>query len=81
MIFETDLGNVTYGAWMQDAKMSLKHYGKWNKVAIVSDQKFVEKLSYIFNIITPAEAKGFPVADIEIAKSWVSAPKEATATS
>ena len=81
MVFETDLSNITYGAWMQDAKMSIKHFGKWNKVAIVSDQKYVEKLAYIFNYLSPAEAKGFPVSDIEIAKAWVAAPAASAATS
>ncbi|MGI8637508.1 MAG: STAS/SEC14 domain-containing protein [Segetibacter sp.] len=78
MIFETDLSNFTYGAWMQDAKMSLKHFAKWNKIAIVSDQKIVEKLTHLFTFISPAEAKGFPLSDIEIAKIWVSASKQAT---
>ena len=76
MIFETDLGNFTYGAWMQDAKLSLKHFAKWNKIAIVSDQKIVERLAHVFNFISPAEAKGFPVSDIELAKLWVAAPKD-----
>ena len=76
MVFETDIKNFTYGAWMQDAKMSLKQFSKWNKVAIVTDQKIIEKLSYIFNYISPAEAKGFPISDIELAKTWVAAPKE-----
>lgn len=79
MIFETDLGNFTYGAWMQDAKMSLKHFAKWNKIAIVSDQKIVEKVAPVFSFLSPAESKGFPVSDIELAKIWVAAPKEMTA--
>ncbi|GEO10831.1 STAS/SEC14 domain-containing protein [Segetibacter aerophilus] len=77
MVLETDLGNFTPGAWMQDAKASLKHFAKWNKIAIVSDQKIVEKLAHVFTYISPAEAKGFPVSDIELAKGWVAAPEEA----
>ena len=76
MLFETDVQNFTYGAWMQDAKMSLQQFSKWNKIAIVSDQKVVEKFSYIFNYLSPAEAKGFPVSDIALAKTWVAAPKQ-----
>jgi hypothetical protein len=76
MVFETDLGNFTSGAWLQDAKVSLKHFAKWNKIAIVSDQKIVEKFAYVFNYISPADAKGFPVSDIELAKAWVAVPQE-----
>ena|SRR4051812_29491998 len=78
MILETDLANFTYGAWMQDAKLSLKHFAKWNKVAIVSDQKTVERLAPVLGFISPAESKGFPVSDIELAKLWLVAPKEST---
>ena len=78
MVFETDIKNFTYGAWMQDAKMSLKQFAKWNKIAIVTDQKIIEKISHIFNFISPAESKGFPVSDIELAKAWVAAPREVT---
>jgi hypothetical protein len=80
MIFETDLGNFSYGAWMQDAKVSLKHFAKWNKIAIVSDQKIVERLAHVFNFISPADAKGFPVSDIELAKNWVAAPAKSAAS-
>lgn len=76
MVFETDIKNFSYGAWMEDAKMSLKHFGKWHKIAIVTDQKIIERLSHIFNFISPAEAKGFPVSDIEIAKAWLLSSKK-----
>lgn len=78
MILETDVANFTYGAWMQDAKISLKHYVKWHKVAIVTDQKVIEKISHFLSFVSPAEVKGFPVSDVELAKAWVAAPKEAT---
>lgn len=79
MVLETDITNFTYGAWMQDAKVSLKHYAKWYKVAIVTDQKAIEKISQYLSFLTPAEVKGFPVSDVELAKAWVAAPKETTA--
>ena len=78
MVFETGVGNFTYGAWMEDAKLSLKHFSKWNKVAIVSDQTMIEKASHLLSFVSPAESKGFSVAELEIAKAWVAAPKEAT---
>ena len=79
MIFETDLSNFTYGAWMQDAKISFKHFTKWNKIAIAIDKKAIQKLSYVFNYLSPAESKGFSLEELEQAKAWVAAPKGATA--
>lgn len=78
MLLETDIANFTYGAWMQDAKVSLKHFAKWHKVAIVTDQKVLEKISHFLSFISPAEVKGFPVSDVELAKAWVAAPAEVT---
>ncbi len=78
MLLETDITNFSYGAWMQDAKLSLKHFGKWNKVAVITDQKAIEKISHLLSFISPAEVKGFPVSDVELAKAWVAAPKEST---
>ncbi len=63
---------------MQDAKVSLKHFAKWNKIAIVTDRKAIEKISNLFSFVSPAQAKGFPVSDVELAKAWVAAPKEVT---
>ena len=79
MVFETELSNFTYGAWMTDAKESFKHFAKWNKIAIVIDKGAIQKLTYVFNYLSPAESKGFSIEDIALAKAWVAAPKEATA--
>ena len=79
MVFETDLSNFTYGAWMQDAKISFKHFAKWNKIAIVIDKAMIQKLSYVFNYISPAESKGFSSEELESAKAWVATSKELTA--
>lgn len=79
MVFETQLSNFTPGAWLQDAKMSLKQFGKWNKIAVVSDEKIVEKVAHVFSFISPAVSKGFTIAELDQAKMWVGSPKEATA--
>lgn len=70
-VLETDLQNFTPAAWMRDAWMSLKNYTKWNKVAVVSDQKFVQKLSDMLRYVFPGEAKGFSFEELQQAKEWV----------
>ena len=61
LVLNTDVGNFTAGAWMSDALVGLKHLTKWKKMAIVSDQKGVEKVTDIISPIMPAKAKGFPL--------------------
>ena len=72
MVLETPVKNFSIGAWMQDAWQGLKHYRGWKKAAIVSDQKGIEKFTDVFSTIIPGKAKGFPLAELEEAKRWVS---------
>lgn len=68
---DTEVKNFTIGAWMDDAKVGLKHFTKWHKIAIVTAEKGVEKFSDIFGIAVPGESKGFAMNELEEAKKWV----------
>src|ERR1700712_808711 len=68
LVLNTEVGNFTAGAWMNDALIGVKHLSKWKKMAIVSDQKGVEKITDIISPIMPGESKGFSLADLEEAK-------------
>jgi hypothetical protein len=72
LYLDTDLGNFTAGAWAKDAILGLKHLFKWNKVAVVSDNRAVEKFTDIFSYAVPGEYRGFPTAEYEEAVKWVS---------
>jgi hypothetical protein len=68
---ETPVKNFSMGAWLEDAKIGLKHFTKWKKIAIVTAEKGVEKFSDVFGIAVPGESKGFPLEELEQAKQWV----------
>jgi len=72
LILETEVGNFTAGAWWDDFKLGLKHFTKWNKIAIVTDQKMVEWLSDAFTVFIPGKSKGFPMSELDAAIKWVS---------
>ena len=71
MIMETPVKNFSLGAWMQDILQGLKHFRGWKKIAIVTDEKGVEKFSDLFTSFIPGETKGFSLAQTEAAKKWV----------
>jgi len=73
MVMETSARNFSLGAWLQDALEGLKHYRGWKKIAIVTDEKGIEKISTIFSAIIPGSSKGFRLEELEQAKQWVSA--------
>lgn len=71
LVLETGVENFSAGAWVQDLIAGLKHFTKWKKIAIVTDQPAVEKFTDLFSFITPGEARGFKMNEIEKARRWL----------
>ena len=72
---DTDLGNFSIGAWLQDALLGIKNITKWNRAAIVTDKDGVIKFTEIFSIVMPGEFKGFEKDELEKALNWASTGK------
>lgn len=72
LILNTDVANFTAGSWLQDFKAGLKNFTKWKKIAVVTDQSGVEKVTDIFSFAIPGNSKGFKMSELEEAKTWIS---------
>lgn len=72
LVLETDVKNFTAGAWIQDLIAGVKHLTQWKKMAIVTDQKSVEKFTDIFSYVSPGEAKGYELSELPQAIDWLS---------
>lgn len=72
LVLQTDVQNFTAAAWYEDLKAGIKHFTKWNKIAIVTGQKLVEKFTDLFSISIPGEAKGYKISELDDAVKWVS---------
>jgi SpoIIAA-like len=72
LILDTKVGNYSFGAWVDDALVGVKHLFRWHKVAIISDQKMVKKITDVFGLLVPGEYKGFLREETAVAKKWVS---------
>ena len=72
LILDTEVSNYSLGAWVDDALVGLKHLFKWHRVAIISDQKLVKKITDVFGHLVPGEYKGFLKEDTGSAIKWVS---------
>ncbi|HEY2648734.1 MAG TPA: STAS/SEC14 domain-containing protein [Puia sp.] len=68
---KTEVGNFTMAAWWKDLMVGLEHFSKWKKMAIVSDQKAVEKMSTYISPVLPGKTRGFSLQEIDQAKTWV----------
>ncbi|WP_163407317.1 SpoIIAA family protein [Flavobacterium ajazii] len=71
LVLDTDIGNVTAGAWLQDVLIGLKHLGKWNRAAIVTDTEEIISFTNGFSYIVPGEFRGFRKVEFNKALNWV----------
>jgi hypothetical protein len=76
LVLETSIKNFTFGAWMEDAMMGIKHLTKWNRAAIVSDVEGIRNFTNFFSYLMPGEFKGFEHKDLQEAIDWVAEKKK-----
>jgi len=76
LLLDTSVKEFTFGAWLQDALMGIKHITKWNRAAIVSDSESIKKFTDAFSVVMPGEFKGFSKNDLDIAIEWVSEQRD-----
>lgn len=72
LVLRTGVENWTPGAWVEDMWTGMKHYTKWKKIAVVTNEKAVEKLTNGFSFLSIGDVKGFKLDELEQAKKWVS---------
>ena len=71
-LLNTELSDFTLGAWWKDAMLGLSKITKWNKSAIVTDNKSIQNFTEIFSHVMPGEFKGFDKDELEDALRWAS---------
>ena len=69
---ETDMDNYSIAAFLDYLKISFKHFSKWNKMAIVTDEKWLRKSYEVLSILVPGEIKSYKLEEYGEAKNWVS---------
>jgi hypothetical protein len=72
LVLETEIKNFASGLWCGNVRIGVKYFFRWNKVAIVSDQKGLRGYSDLFKYIIPGKFKNFPLANMGDAIIWAS---------
>ena len=70
---ETDMTNYTLMAFLDYLKVSFEHFRKWNRMAIVTDERWLRIAYDTLSYLVPGEIKSYALADFDAAKKWVSA--------
>lgn len=74
VLLQTDMENYSIGAFIDYLKVSFEHFTKWNRMAIVTDEKWIRKAYQILSPLVHGEIKGYELNQFEEARKWVSEP-------
>ena len=70
-----DLEEIEPGALWADTKLGfdlgVRHHDAWVRSAIVTDIHWMARATRLFAWMIPGEARVFPLAELEQAKTWV----------
>lgn len=69
IIHEVD--GATPKALLEDAKLDVKRWSQYNKMAVVSDKNWLEKMTGLSDILPGVEAKHFRMEEADKAWDWI----------
>jgi hypothetical protein len=62
------------GAMWDDAKLGMRHFSSWDRVALVTDIPWLRATAAAMGFAVPAEFRLFRLSDEAQATSWISEP-------
>ena len=69
-----DFDGYTGGAAWEDAKVGMKHWTSFERIALVTNVDWIESSVKAFGFVFPGEVRVFDDDDLEKARQWVSEP-------
>jgi hypothetical protein len=68
---DKDFTGFEAGAMWDDAKLGLRHYAGWEKMAVVSDADWLRAAVRFFGVVIPGQVRVFRDGELDEAKRWV----------
>jgi SpoIIAA-like len=68
-----DFTGFSGGAMFEDGKVGMTHLGRWEKMAVVADEKWIRTAVEAVGYLIPGKIKTFTVAQEADASEWVTA--------
>jgi hypothetical protein len=69
-----DFSGFSGGAAWEDAKVGMRHFSSFERVAVVSDTDWVRRMVRAFGFVVPGEVRVYGVDGADEARSWVAEP-------
>ena len=67
-----DFDGFEAGAMWDDAKLGLKHYSGWERIAVVTDAGWIRTSIKVFSFAIPGHVRVFHNRELDEAITWVS---------
>lgn len=74
VLLETDMDNYSVGAFIGYLKISFQHFTKWERMVIVSDERWLRMAYDALSYLIHGKIKTYKRKDLDLAKQWVSGP-------
>lgn len=58
-------------AFKEEMEFAARHANAYERVALVSDESWLRPALRVLSILVPGQLRGFPVAELQAAKTWV----------
>ncbi|MEA5509893.1 STAS/SEC14 domain-containing protein [Crocosphaera sp. UHCC 0190] len=68
----TEFNHFSMMALWDDLKFGLAHWNEWEKIAVVTDSRWLRGMIQIFRWLIPARFKLFQNKELEQARQWIS---------
>jgi hypothetical protein len=67
-----DFDHMSMKAMVDDAFVGLEYFNKWERIAIVSDNKGINNIIKAMRFLLPGDVMIFPLSEFDSAKEWIS---------
>lgn len=71
ILLEAGMSDFTFGAMLDDARLGLKHWSGFDRIAVVTDQKGLGRTIRAFSLLYPCPVMVFPKAEVDDARRWL----------
>lgn len=68
----TDFSGFDLGAMWSDAKVGMRHFFKWERIAVVTDIEWIKLSVRAFGFLMPAQVNVYTTGEADSARKWIS---------
>ncbi len=68
----SDFAGIDPSAVWEDFKIGLRHWLRWERIAVVTDVSWIRNTLWPLGFLMPAKLKVFPASEASQARNWLS---------